>query len=1020
MIRNAGFYLFRRPTNSIDALQQFHQTLTTQSIDEALRSWYSCPAAQEALYVASPSLYDRFLRWQAGESVSEAEKLQTTLYKYLIRMSTRCTPFGLFAGCTTGRINGSTNLQPRPSAPVSLHTRLDIECQIALKDWLINQPIVRQQLLVYPNSSLYPVSNTYRYIEQQRSGQQRHHFISAIETNDYLVQLLERAASGVTLTALQQSLIDMGVAPDHAQTYLEQLIENQLLVFEIEPTLTGPDYLHLLIGKIASLAGTDLLTSQLQVLRQFLDQQDNRLAAYQQIRGWLQQRGYAATNATTVQVDTFFPDAQHQLSNRVVQQLEKTIEKLAVLSKPIVCPDLDTFKHRFYHRYEDEEVSLALALDHEAGVGYGHQSALGVGYAPMIDDLALTTPATSSQAASDSWWQSFLLDKFTQTLRNQQSELLLTDVDIDQLSRHQTTPPTAHSFYAYGNLLASSDEAIDQGNFQFNMLACEGPSSVNLLSRFCSGDARLQELVQTCLKAEEQHHPDVIFAEIVHCPDSRAGNIMSRPGLYAYEIPYLGKSSLPADQQIPIQDLVVSIRNSQVILRSRRLNKRVIPRLSNAHNYHDGLPVYRFLCDLQHQDAHLHIRWDWSLLHQQAYLPRVRYRQVILSRATWLLQRVDFKHLSVVDTAEKMRALGIPQHVFIASADSELFIDSHVPASLQLLVQVLRKQETTRLIECLVPPVTHADNPVPPRFLHEIIIPLCNPDAPRIPGLPPQPVTMPQRRFSIGSEWLYLKLYVGEKSADTVLINGLYPVIQQLLEKRIISQFFFLRYNDPDPHLRLRFRGNPHMEFYSHVIRAIEQILHRYVQGGIVHKIQVDTYQRELERYGVDQIDRCEALFCTDSLATLHFLDRTGDACDEQIRFMFAISKIDHLLIEANLCLSERHALLQILKDRFFLEFNGDSALRKQLNEKYRQYQPDMKQVLGQRNGSSGSDQTTELYLLATELSDRNVLFSILSSLIHMAVNRLFPYKQRAYELIIYHCLTKYYDSTLATSRLTV
>jgi thiopeptide-type bacteriocin biosynthesis protein len=1019
MIRNSGFYLFRRPTNSIDTLQQFHQTLTTQSIGESLRSWYSCPARQEAIFVASPGLYDRLMRWQTGEPISESDKLRATLYKYLIRMSTRSTPFGLFAGCTVGRINDRTNLQPSPDSPALLHTRLDMECQIALKDWLINQPIIRQQLSVYPNSSLYPVSNTYRYIEQQRSGPQRQHFISAIETNDYLSQLLEQARSGATLAVLQQSLISMGIDPDDAQSYLEQLLDNQLLVFDIEPTLTGPDYLYTLTETIASLTETEALTGQLRVLRQLLEQKHDRPAAYQQIRAWLEQHGYPATNATTVQVDTFFPDSHNQLSEQVIQQLEKAITKLAVLSKPIVCPDLDAFKHRFYHRYEDEEVALALALDHETGVGYGHLSALGVGYAPMIDDLALTTPAVNSLSGSASLWQSFVLDKFTQTLQSRQPELLITDSDLDQLSRCQVTPPTAHSFYLFGNLLANSDKAVDEGNFQFNMLACEGPSSVNLLSRFCSGDATLQGLVQHCLKAEEQHHPDVIFAEIVHCPDSRAGNIMSRPRLYAYEIPYLGKSSLPPDQQIPIQDLFVSIRNNQVILRSRRLNKRVIPRLSNAHNYHDGLPVYRFLCDLQHQDAHMHIRWDWSILHQQAYLPRVRYKQIILSRATWLLHRADFKQLSVTAIAEKLVALRLPQQFFIASAESELFIDSRVPDSLHLLIQALRKQETTRLVECLVLPATHTDIPAPARFLHELIIPLCNTGVPRIPGLPPRSVTMPQRRFSIGSEWLYLKLYVGEKSADTVLVHGLYPVIQQLLEKRIVSQFFYLRYNDPDPHLRLRFRGNPHMEFYSHVIRAIEQILHDYVQSGIVHKIQVDTYQRELERYGVDQIDRCESLFCADSMATLHFLARAGDACDEQIRFIISISKIDQLLTEANLCLSERHALTRHLKDKFFQEFNGDSALRKQLNEKYRQYQPDMQQVLRQRNDSPEGYQATEAYLLATAIPDRTVLFSILSSLIHMSVNRLFPYKQRAYELIIYHCLTKYYDTMLATSRLT-
>ena len=76
---------------------------------------------------------------------------------------------------------------------------------------------------------------------------------------------------------------------------------------------------------------------------------------------------------------------------------------------------------------------------------------------------------------------------------------------------------------------------------------------------------------------------------------------------------------------------------------------------------------------------------------------------------------------------------------------------------------------------------------------------------------------------------------------------------------------------------RLRFRGNPHVEFYHYVIRAIERALHAHIQAGEVHKIQTDTYQRELERYGMHRIDLCEALFHQDSLSTLQFLAQTGE-----------------------------------------------------------------------------------------------------------------------------------------------
>ena len=45
------------------------------------------------------------------------------------------------------------------------------------------------------------------------------------------------------------------------------------------------------------------------------------------------------------------------------------------------------------------------------------------------------------------------------------------------------------------------------------------------------------------------------------------------------------------------------------------LGRRVIPRLTSAHNYDAGsLGVYRFLCALQGQGVAAGLAWDWGPL----------------------------------------------------------------------------------------------------------------------------------------------------------------------------------------------------------------------------------------------------------------------------------------------------------------------------------------------------------------------------------------------------------------------
>ena len=54
-----------------------------------------------------------------------------------------------------------------------------------------------------------------------------------------------------------------------------------------------------------------------------------------------------------------------------------------------------------------------------------------------------------------------------------------------------------------------------------------------------------------------------------------------------------------------------------------------------------------------------------------------------------------------------------------------------------------------------------------------------------------------------------LKLYTGETAADAVLRELVGPIVGEALETGAMERWFFVRYADPDRHLRLRFQGDP-------------------------------------------------------------------------------------------------------------------------------------------------------------------------------------------------------------------
>src|SRR5437762_6425126 len=75
-----------------------------QVLQRTLKQFYQQPLAQEALFIASPDLHKQLLLWLDDniEKPDKKERAELAFVKYMIRMCTRCTPFGLFASCTAG------------------------------------------------------------------------------------------------------------------------------------------------------------------------------------------------------------------------------------------------------------------------------------------------------------------------------------------------------------------------------------------------------------------------------------------------------------------------------------------------------------------------------------------------------------------------------------------------------------------------------------------------------------------------------------------------------------------------------------------------------------------------------------------------------------------------------------------------------------------------------------------------------------------------------------------------------
>src|SRR5258707_6454022 len=85
------------------------------------------PEFRDALFVASPGLAAAVDPWRKEPDSDKGRATERSLVSYVLRAAARPTPFGLFAGCTTGIIGERTCLRLQGGARYRPHTPLDMD-----------------------------------------------------------------------------------------------------------------------------------------------------------------------------------------------------------------------------------------------------------------------------------------------------------------------------------------------------------------------------------------------------------------------------------------------------------------------------------------------------------------------------------------------------------------------------------------------------------------------------------------------------------------------------------------------------------------------------------------------------------------------------------------------------------------------------------------------------------------------------------------------------------------------------
>lgn len=419
-------FIVRTPLFSVLELKKIFSDNTDTG---ALQKNFEEKVFKEAIYLASPILYEEI------EKSNSKAKLNNALLKYFIRMSTRSTPFGLFSGVGLAKFDEQSLLFS--NGQKLRDTKADMHFLFSLSNHLLSLPHIRNEVLFFPNNSIYRIGKKIRYVEFESNNGKRNYVLSSAIFSFELEQILIKSESGKTIKELARTLITEDISESEAVDYVNELITNQILVSELEPTVSGIDFLDSIISilnRINAFKERDFLTCIQNRIKELDVNLGNPTSAYSEIEKLIRNTEIEYEQKYLFQTDLYYQNAA-SLSYIWKKQLKKGISFLNKITLPNKNTHLEKFKTAFLDRFDTQEVSLAYALDTEVGIGY-IQNLTSQSLHSYLDDLKIPSNAKQDLKIELDEIRAILNRKLQSAYLQKCFTIQLTDKDFEKFEEN--------------------------------------------------------------------------------------------------------------------------------------------------------------------------------------------------------------------------------------------------------------------------------------------------------------------------------------------------------------------------------------------------------------------------------------------------------------------------------------------------------------------------------------------------------------------------------------------------------
>ncbi|MGE7752872.1 thiopeptide-type bacteriocin biosynthesis protein [Lysinibacillus fusiformis] len=823
-------YFVRQPAFKLNVINDIYNS---ENLKETVLRISESNEFKERLLIASKSLYLEFVS-RSNQDLNQVVLM--SLVKYILRMSSRPMPIGLLSGLNKKSFIDNENKVHMNTNHKKL-VRPSIQWLNQVVEIIEQNQLINSELNLYWNS-LVRKSKGYLYLDVPSiDGQDR----IEIRENSFITNLSQLIDSKKNINEILEYFADLGSSKQKTLSHLKTLLKKNILVSNLR--LSSNNKKNFSLDKLLfneEIIDNNLL-NKLHSINDLIEKYENYpigegIDIYFKIEEKM---------CTIAKVKNYLiVDLQLYNDEKLSKEEVSFLEDISFLNLfKTVSPYYNAwerYRERFWDKYGlFNEINLLELLDEDTGIG-----------GPIFNENPEHLKMLSS-------YNEFLSSKFQECIILNKTNVLFEKSDIQflqDLTKYNGDEKIKDGF----DIKFSQLEEGDVKKFLFS----ENSFSSTVFS--FTGRFNIDNNEEKSFKYTNDNY---ISAEL---------NVI--PGNY----PDLGVSNYLAEFQIdmhghliddkegviiPLNDILVGMDYQGMYVKSKSLNKKLLPVTTHMlfySNFDESKPLL-FLSQFGDYISNTPKDFYLGIGEKLPFVPRIEYKNLILSLKRWNITTSPENGLTVKEhIKEFIKKYDVEKTVNLLLGDRKLPIRTDTNLGIELIAQEFKIPNLDYITLVEAPELDE-------KYIYnkDFIISVL-PDKNSILSDTKEVVNNSRNLCNLESEtkvdfnWIYYKIYYKKgKRIETTM-----ELIKKLKECNF-EDYFIVNYVDSHEHIRLRYKENENsLNFEEEIIT--------FVKNNNIKSYSKDVFIPEISRYGeVELYQNAYDLFCLET-QILHEMESRG------------------------------------------------------------------------------------------------------------------------------------------------